>query len=233
MSGQRLYERWQVSVAPSASALAIARERHQPQQPSDELVALASGRGLDLTGAEIAEIATLFGQDKATFAPTRARFQLYKDFAARARHLLIATRGEHAQDDRMGTYLEILPTAGVHDHRLTTLEIANIPLEAELVTLAACDTASGQALLSDERLDLTRAFLIAGANAVLATRWKVPEDFATTSFVRDFYQAYRRGGADGEPMRKDEALTVARRQAIERGEPAQLWAAWVLVGDAR
>lgn len=31
----------------------------------------------------------------------------------------------------------------------------------------------------------------------------------------------------------DGILTWARRQAVERGDPAQVWAAWVLVGDAR
>ncbi len=40
----------------------------------------------------------------------------------------------------------------------------------ELVVLAACDTAVGDTRLSDERLDLSRSFLIAGAAAVLATR---------------------------------------------------------------
>jgi len=88
-------------------------------------------------------------------------------------------------------------------------------------------------LLSDERLDLTRSFLIARAAAVLATRWKVPENEATSRFLFDFYRAYRQGGPEGKGLRKDEALTEARRLSRERGDPAQIWAAWVLVGDAR
>jgi CHAT domain-containing protein len=124
-----------------------------------------------------------------------------------------------------------LAAAEGHATRLTVSEIAQHPLRAELVTLAACETARGEALLSDERLDLTRAFLIAGANAVLATRWKVHE--GTRLFLLDYYQALRQGGPGGTPLRKNEALTEARRRARERGDDAQLWAAWVLVGDAR
>ena len=52
-------------------------------------------------------------------------------------------------------------------------------------------------------------------------------------FLADFYRAYRRGGPGGKGKRKDQALTHARRLARERGDPAQIWAAWVLVGDAR
>lgn len=68
---------------------------------------------------------------------------------------------------------------------------------------------------------------------MLATRWKVPDEPATTRFLLDFYRAYRQGGAHGQGLRKDQALTEARRRSRERNDPAQVWAAWVLVGDAR
>ncbi|TNV67583.1 CHAT domain-containing protein [Corallococcus exiguus] len=129
--------------------------------------------------------------------------------------------------------LELEPSQA-HDGRLRPAEIATLPLQrATLVTLAACDTARGEAELSDERLDFTRAFLIAGASAVLATRWKVAEDEATTRFLVDFYRAYREPLETPPALRKARALTVARRLARERQEPASVWAAWVLVGDAR
>ena len=93
--------------------------------------------------------------------------------------------------------------------------------------------ARGETRLSDERLDLTRAFLIAGAASVLATRWKVPDEPATRRFLLDFYRAYRQGGPGSQGLRKDQALAEACRRSRERGDPAQVWAAWVLVGDAR
>ncbi|HXU33220.1 MAG TPA: CHAT domain-containing protein, partial [Thermoanaerobaculia bacterium] len=162
-----------------------------------------------------------------------ARFENYEHLVPGARQILISTTGTWAPGDQRKTYLEILPTQDVHDSRLSVAEIAAIPLAAELVTLAACDTARGKTRLSDERLDLTRAFLTAGAASVLATRWKVPDEPATTRFLLDFYRAYRQGGPDGQGLRKDQALNRARRRARERGDPAQVWAAWVLVGDAR
>ncbi len=200
-AGAPLFERWAVSFAPSVSTLARARERHREAQPQDGFLAFSSGRGLELPAAEAGEVAQLFGNDKAAFKPTEARFENYEHLVPGARQLLISTNGTW--------------------------------LTAEMVTLAACDTARGETRSNDERLDLTRAFLVAGAASVLSTRWKVPEDRETSRFLLDFYRAYRQGGPGGQGVRKDQALTEARRRSRERGDPAQVWAAWVLVGDAR
>ena len=230
-AGKPLFERWKTSIAPSVSALDFARHRHSAPSPKDSFLAFSSGQGLSLPVEESAEISAYFGTN--TFHPTEALYLAYEKLVPQARHLFIATRGIYTEGSRRQTYLEIQPTPGLHDSRLSAAEIANIPLQAELVTVAACDTSYGRALLSDERLDLTRAFLIAGAAAVLATRWKVPEDRTTSQFLSDFYRAYRQGGPGGTGLRKDEALTESRRLSRERGDPAQVWAAWVLVGDGR
>jgi len=231
--GTPLFERWAMSFAPSVSTLARARERHKEPQPKDGFLVFSSGRGLELLEAEAGEVAQLFGNDKAAFKPTEASFENYEHLVPGARYLLISTTGTWVPGDQRKTYLEILPTRDVHDSRLSVAEIAAIPLTAELVALEACDTARGETRQTDERLDLTRAFLIAGAASVLATRWKVPDEPATTRFLLDFYRAYRQGGPGGKGLRKDQALTEARRRSRERGDPAQVWAAWVLVGDAR
>jgi CHAT domain-containing protein len=232
-AGTPVLERWAVSFAPSVSTLARARERHKEPQPKDSFLAFSSGHGLELPEVETGEVAQLFGNDKAAFKPTEARFDNYEQFVPGARQLLISTNGTWVPGDPRKTYLEILPTRDVHDSRLSVAEIAAIPLTAELVALEACDTERGETRSNDERLDLTRAFLTAGAASVLATRWKVPDEPATTRFLLDFYRAYRQGGSGGKGLRKDQALTEARRRSRERGDPAQIWAAWVLVGDAR
>lgn len=226
-----LFERWEVALEPSATALRLCRLRHDPPKREDAFLALASGSGLRLLKREMDEIAGLFGRS-SRLAPIQAGYEDYERQAPHAKQILIATRGVHVQDSRSRTYLEIQP-GPKHGSWLSASEIGSIELQAELVTLAACDTAAGKALFSDERLDLTRAFLIAGAASVLATRWKVPEDQSTIRFLLDFYRAYRQGGPDGQGIRKDEALNVARRKSQERGDSAQVWAAWVLVGDAR
>ncbi len=243
-TGAWLFSRWDVSVTPSMSVLDIARrKRHRASLPRDTLVVFSAGAGSMLATEDLRRIAQLFPDpQQKIFDPSQAEFGFYEQNAPEARHLLIATMGIYSRGSRRGTYLEILPTPGVHDERLSAAELATIRLHAELVTLAACDTDRGEAPLSDERVTLTRSFLIAGASSVLATRWRIPNEQSTMRFLVDFYQTYRTPSNRKEKRkqiaftaarRKDEALTLARHRAIERGEPPQVWAAWVLVGDPR
>jgi CHAT domain-containing protein len=97
-AGAPLFERWAVSFAPSVSTLARARERHREPQPQDGFLAFSSGRGLELPAAEAGEVAQLFGNDKAAFQPTEARFENYERLVPGARQLLIATTGTWHQE---------------------------------------------------------------------------------------------------------------------------------------
>jgi CHAT domain-containing protein/tetratricopeptide (TPR) repeat protein len=233
-----MFEKWATSIAPSVTSLAIARMRHRAPQDKEVFVAFTSEPGVYLTDSEAAELAEIFNS-RSAFHTTKATISDYMTTAIRARHLLISTRGVYArgnmtgQGSRTESYLDISPSLGVHDSRLSAAEISSYPIQAELVTIASCDTAYGQALLSDDQLNLSRAFLIAGAASVLATRWKVPGDESVTRFLLDFYRFYRQGGYSGKPLRKDEALVNARRASRQRGDPAQVWAAWAIIGDAR
>ncbi len=226
--GQPFFTRWDVSVAPSASALVVARRRHHPPLAGDSFVALAGPGVPDLDVSALAGL--VGGRPEAVVA---VDLPTYVARATSARQLLFLTRGVHAQGSRTGTYLEVRPSREAHDGRLTMAEIATYPLAAELVALVACDTSYGPALMSGERLDLSRAFFLAGTAAILATRWKVPADDRTSRFLVDFYRLYRRGGTAGSGLRKDQALSAARRLARQRGDPAQVWSAWVLLGDPR
>lgn len=229
-----LFKRWHVTIVPSLSVLHALRQRHAKRQktlPDVAFLGIAGGAGLSLPDREVKEIGAQFGGATHLIAQRAGSRNAYSRLAPRARQILISTHAAQAAQSR-SRYLELTSPEG-NATRLTARDISQITLNAELVTLAACDTARGEHLLNDERLDFTRAFLISGADAVLATRWAVPEGQATSMFLRDFYQALRRGGPHGKGMRKDEALTEARRRAVVRGDDAQLWAAWVLVGDAR
>jgi CHAT domain-containing protein len=226
-----LFERWHLTIAPSLSVLHILRQRgagRQPLESESAFLGIAGGTGLSLPYREVSDASAWFGPTARIIAQQSNSRGTYTELAPGARHILISSHGKHVAKSRSG-YLELSGPGGVAT-RLTASDIARIPLRAELVTLAACETARGEALQSDERLDLTRAFLIAGADAVLATRWRVPEHPSTQQFLLDFYQALHQGGTR---LRKDEALTEARRRSLARGDQAQLWAAWVLVGDAR
>lgn len=125
------------------------------------------------------------------------------------------------------------------DGLLTFREIFDLKLDADLVILSACDTA-GMATVAASReagvttggnyaLDgLVRAFTGAGARAVIASHWPVPDD----------YDATRRligGLVTGAPSQSlGDALAGAEARLMDDPQTSHpfYWAAFVVVGDA-
>ncbi len=72
------------------------------------------------------------------------------------------------------------------DGLLTVHEARSLSLNAELVNLAACETALGKSGNGHGITGLTTSFLLAGSKRVAATLWKVSEE-DTIEFNKDFY----------------------------------------------
>lgn len=124
------------------------------------------------------------------------------------------------------------------DGLLSFSEIAALRLDANLVVLSACDTASG---VRDEGLarasgqeeagstleGLVRAFLTANARAVLATYWQVSAEQESEDFIRAFYTAARTQTIGG-------SLQDAQRLLMRnpRFSHPFYWAPYFVVGDS-
>jgi CHAT domain-containing protein len=101
----------------------------------------------------------------------------------------------------------------------------NLQLDADLVTLSACDTALGGEIGGEGLIGLTRAFQYAGARSVLAALWGI-SDRSTADLMKHFYIALRDGKS------KDEALQEAQVAQIHSAKPQPYyWAAFELFGD--
>lgn len=101
-------------------------------------------------------------------------------------------------------------------------------LDAELVTLSACATASGRELGGEGILGLTRAFQYAGARSVLASLWEVGDE-STAELMRRFYGYLREGASKAEALRRAQ-VEAMRAQKSERTFG---WAAFAVFGDWR
>jgi CHAT domain-containing protein len=77
---------------------------------------------------------------------------------------------------------------------LDAAEVARTPLSNALVFLAACRSGAGRAA-AEGTVGLAREFLLAGARAVVASFWMVPDE-ATSALVEHFYTAFLGGGND-------------------------------------
>ncbi|MBN1279937.1 MAG: CHAT domain-containing protein, partial [Chlorobiaceae bacterium] len=112
----------------------------------------------------------------------------------------------------------------LYDSMLTTRQIFNLKLDAELVVLSACLTGLNCRRAGDDLLGLTRAFLYAGAASLLVSLWPVNSE-STREFMVNFFQRLKKGDD------KAAALQQAQLYLIKKYQNPFYWAPFVLVGD--
>lgn len=178
--------------------------------------------GLTWSGAEVENIINIFERKLKVLWGVRATrkklFELNSTGELQKYGLLhFAT---HAIFDRTAPHQS---SVFLHDDTLTALDVLDLTLNARLVSLSACQTALGKGGRGDEALSLTRAFLYAGAKALLATLWHV-EDETLVGLTKSFFQGWSRG--------KDaaSALSDAAIESIHEGKPPYCWASFMLIG---
>ncbi|HEY6252323.1 MAG TPA: CHAT domain-containing tetratricopeptide repeat protein, partial [Candidatus Angelobacter sp.] len=113
------------------------------------------------------------------------------------------------------------------DGLLQIREIVRLRLQADLVTLSACETGIGMDQGEAGVISLQRAFLLGGAKAVVASLWNV-EDRSTSVLMEAFYRHL------AEREDKATALAHAKRELMNTNSTASpyYWAGFVVVGEA-
>ncbi|MBA4068208.1 MAG: hypothetical protein C0501_31805, partial [Isosphaera sp.] len=216
-----------VVLDPDPAPAAVAARRRTDLA----LAALARGgdwRELPGTRVELDRLARLFGADLTALTRSDASEQRLEELRAggglkRFRYVHLATHGE-ANDARAFDSALILardrlpgptdvPKAGGRsfDGRLTAAEVlADWKLDAELVTLSACETGLGRGGGGDGLLGFAQAFLAAGSRSVCLSLWKV--DDAATALLMDRFYSNLLGKRDGlaKPLGKAAALAEAK-----------------------
>ncbi|MEM1367126.1 MAG: CHAT domain-containing tetratricopeptide repeat protein [Cyanobacteria bacterium P01_H01_bin.15] len=129
---------------------------------------------------------------------------------ASAQVIHLATHGEFDARDGLDSWVAFSP-GPQEDGFLTAAELLqNRQLAAELVVLSACVTGRGP-VTGDGVIGLSRSFLAAGAESLVASLWYVP-DAGTEVLMTKFYE-YWQGGND-----KAQALRLAMKDMINSAE---------------
>jgi CHAT domain-containing protein len=109
------------------------------------------------------------------------------------------------------------------DSLLQVREIRRLHLNANLVTLSACNTSVGQ-VGEEGAANIVNAFIEARSQSVVSTLWEL-EDHATTHLMTVFYKHL------GHHEEKAEALREAQLEMLNSGSPPYYWAGFVLNGE--
>ena len=181
--------------------------------------------------AEVRALSALWGKDAYVYVGAEASERRFRHLPVHPRYLHFAS---HALLDRHFPLDSALALAtpkspdSEDNGLLQAWEIFEMPrLDADLVTLSACETGLGSDAGGEGLIGLTRAFQFAGARSVLASLWAV-NDSTTAALMERFYTLLRAGWP------KDIALQEAQRALLQDNLGAAHpihWAAFTLSGD--
>lgn len=192
------------------------------------------------TARELRALARVMGHDRsvlylgaaATEAAVKAADLRHAEVVAFATHGLLRGGLPGLSEPALVLTPPTTPDA-MDDALLTATEAAALSLSASLVILSACDTAGSDGTPGAEGLSgLARAFIHAGARAILVSHWPVDDRAASVLTVRMLEAMRTRGDhrTRAEALRLS-MLALMADPAVPRHAHPSFWAPFVVVGE--
>jgi CHAT domain-containing protein len=140
-------------------------------------------------------------------------------------HLAVHGLANSATPDRASLVL-LADAARGEDGFLQLAEVAQLALRAQTVVLSACETAVGPLNGQEGVANLSRAFLLAGAQSVISTLWPV-DDRLSPFLMKRFYSHLARTRSAAYALRRAKLDLI--RTFGEKAVP-YYWAGFVFEG---
>jgi CHAT domain-containing protein len=214
------------------TAVALGDARSSDRGVSTMLAVAPASSRLRYAPDEARSISALFEPNSQLLIGDAATESQFKTIAGDFRMLHLATHSDFNKLNPMFSGLQ-LEMDDDNDGRLEVHEILRLELNADLVTLSACDTALGSGYFTeipagDEFVGLTRAFLSVGSDSVMATLWQV-DDRSSVQLMQQFYERLEDPDAGADTSA---ALMMAQKQlrSTKGYEHPYYWAPFVVVG---
>ncbi|MFY0625633.1 MAG: CHAT domain-containing protein [Reichenbachiella sp.] len=187
----------------------------------------------DLPGTynEVREIKYLFESDelKVEIATGKEASEslMKSDHISNYQYLHFATHGMVNQSEPDMSRIFLTPDDN-EDGSLFAGEIYNIEINADLVTLSACETGLGKIAKGEGVVGLSRALMYAGAENIIVSLWPVADE-STAKLMIEFYK-YHLIHSENNLFSDD--LRKAKIRMIRSEEYSQpyYWAPFILVG---
>ncbi|CCD94553.1 conserved exported hypothetical protein [Bradyrhizobium sp. ORS 375] len=200
----------------------LARALAQLPDTADELNAVASDLGAPASDLHL-------GTDASESTVKHTPLADYR-IVYFATHGLVAGDVKGLAEPSLALSIPASPSA-LDDGLLTASEVAQLKLNADFVVLSACNTIAGDKPGAEALSGLARAFVYAGARALLVTHWAV-DSAAATRLMTDTFHRLKEHPTIG----RSEALRQAMLALLDdRSSPANaypsVWAPFVLLGE--
>lgn len=218
-----LIERCEVVYAPSAGVLACLRPRGAGSEVLRPVVVGVADEHAPRIEEEARVVASGLA-DATVLLGSAATVGAVMNASGRASLMHLACHGEFVPDAPLASGLKL------SDGVLTVRDVYAMRLAGPVVTLSGCETGRTAVIAGEELAGLYRAFLAAGASALVVSYWMVHDEAASEALASVYRSWYRVGSL------ADSSLAAAVRRAqcelmATRPHPA-LWAPFALIGLA-
>lgn len=223
-------ERFEIIYTPSLQALTHLNSKTPPAHAPRRLLWL----GVSEFGRRAGSLSHVAKEKTALTALARTRVTLREGpHAKRAGLFQMKERGRLKQFDAIHFATHVvfdgqnphLSRILLTDADLTVMDISALELDAQYVFLSACSSSLGQGGEGDEVVGMARAFFFAGARALIATLWQVPDE-TTSRLVNLVYRNLGHGCTLAHALRR------AQLKMSKAGYPTYDWAGFVVMGNA-
>ncbi len=232
--GKYLIEKHTILTSPAIQVLELTRQQRQKVKGKDVLVmgnptmpsvGIPPQKLPPLPSAEKEAVAIATLENTTALIGRNATLAAFKQKLPTARIIHLATHGLlEGENKGIPTAIALAPS-GNDDGLLTPAEIVDLPINAELVVLSACDTGRGK-ITGDGVIGLSRSLITAGASSVIVSLWSVP-DSPTSELMTEFYQKLQQNSD------KAKALRSAMLNTMKRHPNPIDWAAFTLIGETQ
>jgi CHAT domain-containing protein len=201
--------------------------------PVSSLQDRLSGGGfprLDFSGAEVRRISAFIDEDRKDIrVRNRASEQELKRLPLQDYKIIHFAAHGVIDDRKPARSAIVLSTSGDEreDGFVQVREIYNLSLNADLVSLSACQTGLGQYVQGEGIEGLNRAFFYAGASSVMTSLWSINDQASAQLMERFYFHLRNRSNIM-------DALQTAKIEMIRSGVLSHpyYWGAFLITGNA-
>lgn len=186
---------------------------------------------LPATESEVKEISQLFASrniSSAMFTGMQANEHLVKSNGLKDYSLLhFATHGIVDENDPQLSRIFLQSDSDAEDGNLFAGEIYNLEMDADLVTLSACQTGLGKISKGEGVIGLSRALVYAGAKNIVVSFWSVADE-STSILMKNFYRVLLESNSNNYSHNLRQAkLSLLKDQKYAA---PYYWAPFILIG---
>ncbi|MGB5436785.1 MAG: CHAT domain-containing protein [Maribacter sp.] len=127
------------------------------------------------------------------------------------------------------SYLAFSQNGNTTENLLYVADLYNLQLDADLVTLSACESGIGDLKRGEGFLSLARGFFYSGAASIASTLWKI-NDASTTTLMHGFYKNLSHGDSKDVALQKAQLgfLNANRENGLSH---PYYWSGFVISGN--